>query len=157
MKNRIRKGLLLAVLSFMFLTLFTGCGKKEAVTAEAFQSAMEGQGYTVTDLTAQANSNGISKILLAENSEKDINIRLTIAGSEGVAQQLFKGDVDAYEAAGPQMNTTTDVGNYNTYRASFNSEQVYVVEYRVDNTLMSGAGDLSKKDQVDAIYSGFNY
>lgn len=157
MKNKIRQWLLPAALAFVLLVTLTGCGKREAVTAEAFQSAMEKQGYTVTDLTAQANSSGISKILLAENSEKDINIRLTITESDSIAKQLYKADVDVYEAADPQIKTAADVGNYNNFKASFNGEQVYVVEYRVDNTLISGAGDLSKKEQVDAIYSGFNY
>lgn len=156
MKRKPVKALLPAAFLLVLLTVFTGCEKKEAVSAATFKSVMEGQGYTVTDLTDQATGEGIEQILLAENNEKDINIRLTVADSDGRAKQLFKTDVDAYEAAEPQFKTTADVGNYNSYKASFNNEQVYVVEFRVDNTLMSGAGDLSKKDKVDEIFNGFN-
>ena len=104
------------VLCFMVL-LLTGCGNKEAITADDFSTIAEKYDCTVIDVMNQYSSYGVvDNALVARNSD-GWQVEFYVLDSENSAASMFNTNQSNFEnsKSGTTTESSSNVGNYSTY------------------------------------------
>lgn len=156
--KNIAKTMLIISLCFSSLFLFSGCGKKEAISAEKFRTKMENKGFTVRDVTNQFQSEAsVKQGYAASNNKYQIEFYDLESNSSAVSMynhnlNKFKEEVDNSNAT---KSNTKEMSNYARYAAIANGK--YKVLSRIDNTLIYINADSNYKDEIKEILDDLGY
>lgn len=151
MKKRIL-GVLLVV---GMLLVLSGCSKKEAITADGFQSVMEDSGYTITDVTGQFKGQPVDSVQLA--TKDDYQIEFFVVPTVDQAQNAYNQNKSTFENEEKSSSTkkSAEMKNFSYY--TMTSGGVYYVVSRVDNTFIYLHAPEKYKDQISEIISELGY
>lgn len=144
------------VLCFMVL-LLTGCGNKEAITADDFSTIAEKYDCTVINVMNQYSSYGVvDNALVARNSD-GWQVEFYVLDSENSAASMFNTNQSNFEnsKSGTTTESSSNVGNYSTY--TLTSGGTYMHLCRVDNTLLYVKVDDTYKDTVEKLIKELGY
>ncbi|MGN1147178.1 MAG: hypothetical protein ACI4TB_02065 [Lachnospiraceae bacterium] len=137
------------------LTGMTACAKREAVSVEAFNAAMEEKGYTIQDATDQIPADYIQAISLALHD--DYQIELYVFTGADAAASVFAQNKSVFEERKGNSNVevSKDIGNYSYYSLTTGGQ--YYLLSRVDNTMLYVVADEKYKKEITEIIKEFGY
>ena len=133
---------------FMALIMLTGCtATKEVISAENFINKVEGESYTVVDISDQyTEEDSVIKVLIAEGT--DYNIEYYLLGTHDDAVALFEATVQDV-STGSGSYVSQNGKNYSTFKGTY--DEVYYYISQIENTLIYIQADASNKNDVSQI------
>ena len=152
-----KKGLFLSALLFTFILLFTGCGKKKAITSSDFKSKAEAEGYTVVDVVNQFSATGYVKEAYVARSNEGYQIEFYVLTDNDMAKSMFETNKGIIENinGNNKMKTEVNLSNYNKYSITTSSNYGYLC--RIDNTLVYVNTSKDYKDKVKSFIKKIKY
>lgn len=152
------KGIMVLVLAFFVLLTVTGCGNKEAISADDFKTKLEEKGYSVQDVTEQMSDvEEIKNVYLAIDADSNYQIEFYELASEDAAAAFFNENQEIFEKTKSSTNaeTSVSVGNYSKYTLQGNN--TYKVVSRIGNTVIYLDVDDSYKSKVQEVLKEIDY
>lgn len=144
------------LLTIVFAVSLTACKPKEPITAEVFKEKLEGQGYTVTDISDEyPDSEHMVRVLSAEKDS--LRIDFAEIDKTDTATAVFNGNkasVEAYKGNG-SVESSYSAGNHQKYALTTSDTQYTVV--RVEATIIYSYCDKSEKDVLDNLIKELGY
>ena len=130
------------------------CGlfeKKEPISAEDFTVAMENEGYTVEDVTADMKDQPkVVKCLIALSDNYQIEYYET--KDEANARSMFSINKEQFESEfGGTGASKSEVNINNQAKFTMNSNDMYYFLSQIDNTIIYLKIDKEYKDEVNQI------
>ncbi len=137
------------------LTSICGCGSKHPVTASEFNERMEEKGFNVSDVTDHVKVDYVEAINLAVAD--DYQIEFYVFSDNDSAASVMEQNRSMFEenkvSAANQINK--NLGNYSFF--SLQSDGVYRMVARIDNTMLYAVVDESHKDEIVEIIKELGY
>lgn len=140
----------------MLMCALCGCSPKTAIDTETFTKTMEAEGFTVTDITNEVETNDVATaVLIAANDNYQIEFYVltdTDTG-EGVFynnKQLFDDD---HSAKMLSSEITSKEHNYYAFNADGNFHMIA----RVDNTMLWCEAAKEYKDDIVELVKTLGY
>ena len=152
-----KRKILILLLSVFMLFSLTGCFKKSPLTTDSFITNSTSSNFTTQDVTSDfSNEPSIIKATLALNS-KGYQIEFYELSSDSAAKDMFITNKTNFQSLNSSKYTESEanVGNYNTYSLSTESEYMYLS--RVDKTFLYLKVDISNKDEVKEFIDKLGY
>ncbi|MBQ8684242.1 MAG: hypothetical protein IJ518_06990 [Clostridia bacterium] len=148
----LRRALCLVWVAVLLVCLASCGGGKTPLTAEAFATAVQEQGYTV-----EMTTEGEEAYVLANNEGLSLSFAVSTGEKEGMAWTLFANTVDAFEKAHPvrTMSLSSRSGNAEYYHATGGEE--FLIISRVDNTLLCCVSTPQHAKELKALFEELGY
>lgn len=151
-------GIIVVVLVGIVLIAFNALNKeKTPISADTFNTTMEGKGYVMTDSTSQFAQYGslMTKSYIAQKG--GYQIEFYELSSEENAISMYNTNKAKFESqkANTSTSSTVSMNNYATYSLTTNGKYKYVS--RIDNTLVYVDVDETYKDTVKDIIKEIGY
>lgn len=152
-----KKGLFLGILFFAFLVLFTGCGKKKAITSDTFKEKAEASGYTIIDANVQYAAYGYVKEAYIARSDNGYQIEFYVFEDGDYAKGMFNTNKEIIENINGinKMKTEVNLANYNKF--SVTTDNTYGYLSRIDNTLVYINTTKENKKEISKFLKKINY
>lgn len=141
------KKIIVGILCVLFLFVLTGCGKKNAITADDFKSLAKKNNYTVYDISNQYTRYPHIKSAIVARSSLNYQVEFYVLINDEYASSMFDSNKSIFENSKGNSSTysSTSVGNYSTYSLTSNGYYMYLS--RIDNTLLYlKVNDIYKKN-----------
>ena len=155
MKRIIKLSLFIVMLVGVFT--FTGCGKKEALTAETFKTTAAEKGYEVTDITEYITSEDITSAQIALKTNA-YQIEFYVAKDEKGAKAGYEQYIANLEAV---AGTSGTKGKETTSKtgAKYIDENgdYYSVVSRLDNTYLYVRAAKTYSAEIAKVVSELGY
>ena len=131
----------------LVLVLLCSCSSKTAKTAQEFTDFAEDNGFTVSDVTEETETNGLVKTILLANCE-DYQLEFLVLNDADTAESVFYGNVENFDSEAALKTSTkqVDTSNYNYYE--FVSDDMFCVVSRVEDTMLLCVADKEFKDDI---------
>ncbi len=131
----------------MAVVLLCSCSSKMAKTAQEFTDFAENNGFTVSDITEETETNGLVKTMLLANCE-DYQLEFSVLNDSDTAESVFYGNMDNLNSEVSVKTFTKQVesSNYNYYE--FVSDDMFYVVSRVEDTMLLCVADKEFKDDI---------
>lgn len=151
-------GIILIILVGVVFVVFNTLNKeKTPISADTFNTIMEGKGYIMIDSTSQFSQYGnyMSKSYVAQKT--GYQIEFYELSSEENAIDMYNTNKLLFEAqkTNASVSATTSINNYSTYSLTTNGEYKYLS--RIDNTFIYVDVDESYKDTVKDLMKEIGY
>lgn len=151
---KIIKKLTAGTMIMVVLLSAVSCGlfeKKEPISAEDFTVAMENEGYTVEDVTADMKDQPkVVKCLIALSDNYQIEYYET--KDEANARSMFSINKEQFESEfGGTGASKREVNINNQAKFTMNSNDMYYFLSQIDNTIIYLKIDKEYKDEVNQI------
>lgn len=147
----------MAVFLSLFLCLIgiCGCGSKQPVTVSEFNEIMEEKGFSVSDVTDHVKADYVEAISLAVAD--DYQIEFYVFSDKDSAASVMEQNRSVFEENEGNAATqiTKNLSNYSFF--SLQSEGMYRMVSRIDNTLLYAVVDKSYKDEIVEIIKELGY
>lgn len=157
MNNKYKLVLLLAMILIMLLAL-TGCGVKKSMTAAEFKTAMENEGYTVSDITDQfKNYTYINQVYMAENKDGNIKIDFYDITSDNDASSVFNNNKALFNDSKEKNSAETSSNGKNYEFYTLSSNQSYKTLSRINSTMISSDNSSEYKNDIETIIKKLGY
>ncbi len=152
------KKILVVVLSVFMLFSLTGCFiKKTPLTTDDFIKNANSYNFTTSDITNQfTDEENVSKVTIALH-DKGYKIEFYELSNKDIAKNMYNTDKLSFDSLkeGKYTETSLNIGNYDTYSLSTESEYMYIS--RVDKTYLYLRVDISHKDEVKEFIDKIGY
>lgn len=157
-----KKSWLVGVVLCALILSLTGCShapkEKAGSTADTFVQTMEGQGYTVDDLTANLKDEGLTQALKAQKtSGETLMVRFYTWETVDQAQAYYQAIQKGYGSENPTKVKETSGDNYHTYEAAFEQMDNVTILSQVEGSVLYIIGDTDAQDAVDALAESLGY
>lgn len=152
------KRILMVVCSLLLVFVLTGCGNKTPLTAEQFKSKMEGNSYTVTDVSSilKESTDAVS-VFTATSKDSNIIVEFLVFDKEDDATKFYNELKEQLEKekGSSSSNTEVNLGNYNKYTQ--NSNDAYGIVERVEKTVILIETKEENKKDADSLLDSLGY
>lgn len=151
-------GIILIVIIGIALVAFNALNKEKIpISADTFNTTMEGKGYIMTDSTSQFAQYGslMTKSYVAQKS--GYQIEFYELSDEENAISMYNTNKTKFESqkSNASASATASMNNYSTYSLTTNGKYKYLS--RIDNTLVYVDVDESYKDIIKDIMKEIGY
>jgi len=154
-----KKRIVALLLSFaMIACTLAGCSPRTPTTIEAFTQTMEAEGFTMVDVTATTDTQGLAtNVLLAINEDHRYQIELFILADNETGEGMFTYNKSYYDSEYAAKSSVTEIftNNYNYY--AFTAGGQFHVVTRIDNTLLYCDADSAYKDEIVDLIEKLGY
>lgn len=152
--KRIKK-IAVVLLVGVSLLLMTACAAKEALAVTAFNEIMGEAGYSIKDVTETINVDYVETISLAV--KEDYQLEFYVFDDKDSAVSVFEQSRSVFEANAGDVSATLakNIGNYNFY--SSNSDGIYRMVARIDNTMLYVVADAAYKEEITKMVKELGY
>lgn len=135
--KKVKKILIVTVL-FIGVFALTGCGGKEPITSEQFNSKMEEKGYTITDVSKQfENYKTITKAYVARSKDATHQIEFYELSTDEAAVKFFDNNKSIFEdSLGDVVTNELDISKKNISKYHAGSNGYYMSLSRIKNTVI---------------------
>lgn len=147
---------LLKVLLFsMMVFCLTGCGEKEFLNSETFETTIKEKSYFTYDATE--NHEGVSKGMVAMSPDMMYQLEYYETADETSAVSLYDKiyqSATSTKASG-DADTTEEDANYKKY--TLTTANSYIVISRIENTIIYVNSSVDQKDNVNNVLTELGY
>jgi len=146
----------LGLFAFLLVTMMSGCGKVDPVTATDFQTAMKGMGYNVSDTTSNyAEYDFVQKCVDLEDS--DLHVKFCETTTRDDAIGLYNAGKNAVESNKMSGSIETNVENNSYCRYKLKSGGTYYLVEQAGNTVINAYCSTANAQKLDDIIKAINY
>lgn len=151
------KKILSLLLGAVMALSLVGCGgaKKEAISANYFESILTSNGFEMVDATEQFDEGLVESVTIAVNDEYQIEFYVLPSSDQAVAAFAENKANFASMKSGGAKEVTTSLGNYSYY--ALTTSEAYYVTTRIDNTFIYATVAKEHKDTVTDIIKQLGY
>lgn len=135
--KKTKKLLVITVLLFGVFIL-TGCGNKEPITSEQFNSKMDEKGYKITDVSQQfENYKTIEKAYVARSSDYTHQIEFYELSTDEAAIKFYENNKSIFVSSlGNKVTNQLDTNSKNVSKYHVGSNGYYMAISRIKNTVI---------------------
>ena len=151
--KKIRRTMIIGLL-FVFL-LGTGCGNKEAITANEFVQKMEENEFLVVDITDQYDDKLLSAVQIAYSDEYQIEFYIFNEIDQAIRDFNQNKDHFAESKVQGAIESTVSVGNHSKY--TLRSAGRYMVISRIENTFIYLNTPVDYTTEIEEILKNLGY
>lgn len=151
-------GIIVVVVVGIVLVVFNTLNKeKTPISADTFNTIMEGKGYVMTDTTIQFAQYGSLMTKSYAAQKNDYQIEFYELSTDENAISMYNTNKTKFESqkSNASASATASMNNYSTYSLTTNGKYKYLS--RIDNTLVYIDVDESYKDIVKDIMKEIGY
>ena len=139
--------------------LLSGCGSKETKEVgniDSFKQVASNEGFTVQDnMEEYSDVNYISEAILA--TLDDAEIEMIIYTDSESAIKVQDGQIKSFKGLKSTGATEHKTNGENYYKFWMVSNGYYMVNSRIDNTLIFSKTLLKNKEKVEKVFENMNY
>ena len=137
----------LVLCTVLMAGLLTGCSSRTPATVKTFQMQMEAAGFTVEDVTAVTETNGLADAILIAMGE-DYQIEFWDLVGTNAGKTVFRATRNSLSAEHPakfmEVETTSSAYSYYAFTAGGN----FHVIARIDNTMLLCEAEKEHKSEI---------
>ena len=145
-------GLLLCIL---VLSVLTGCGKKEVLTAEKFEEVLTREGFSVADVTSALDDKTIKSVLTANNGIYQVEFYVT--ENDKRAKEIYQNNRNAFKENETKSSKQKEISKTDYEKYTFELENQYQVIIRNKNTMVYASLNPDSKKSLNKIIDKLNY
>lgn len=148
--------IILAVLAVIMSFVLTGCEYRTPQTVEGFSNFMKAKEFTVQDVTADTETNGLAKSVIVAVG-KNFQLEFYELNDSETGEGVFYNNQNIFDAEHSVKTASKEIssGNYNYY--AFNADGDFHLIARVDNTMLYCVADKAYKDEIVNIVKALGY
>ena len=153
---KVMKILSLALCAVLLIGMLTGCASRTPATGKSFQLTMEAAGFTVKDVTAETETNGMADTLFVAYNEEyqiefwDMKDAETGKAVFGNVRSSLSG-----EHAAKLMKVEATTNSYGYY--AFTADGNFHVIARIEDTILLCEAGKEHKDAIVDILKQLGY
>lgn len=152
------KSAAMLLLLSIVLTMFTGCGKKKAVTTDEFKALAVEQGLSCIDAVEQfVDYDYVKEVTIAVPSDVSYQIEFYVLSDSSYAQSFFSTSKDNFDMYKSESSTEISKNGSNNASYSLNASGRYMFVEYIDNTMLYVNTDEASQSAVEAFIKELKY
>ena len=146
----------LVLCAVLMAGLLTGCSSRTPATVKTFQMHMEAAGFTVEDVTAVTETNGLADAILVAVGE-DYQIEFWDLVGTNAGQTVFRATRNSLSAEHPAKFMEVEITSNAYSYFAFNADGNFHVIARVEDTMLLCEAEKEHKDEIVDILKQLGY
>ena len=146
----------LSVLVVIMSFVLTGCEDRTPQTVEGFSNFMKGKSFTIQDVTADTETNGLAKSVIVAVG-KNYQLEFYELNDSETGEGVFYNNQNIFDEEHNVKTASKEISidNYNYY--AFNADGDFHMIARIDNTMLYCVADKTYKDEIVNIVKELGY